>query len=165
MAGLQDVDMDALTPDLTTTRRGVPIGLKEIPERAFDSRVAQLSWLDELVEPASPSGQGEKPGSPKRSGDQASRIQGLEAKVYLLEGLLPRVARLEALELAKRPSAGSSSPKLKVTSPKSKAAADGGSPGKFRLESTATTKKPQRGAAGVRFEEMQEVDAVRIKVA
>ena len=159
MAGLQDVDMNALSPS-EPTRRGVPIGLREIPERAFDSSsISQITWLDSTdVRGGGSQGGGERPYTSRRGADQliqkgsdqSSQMQELEAKVYLLEGLLPRVARLEALEVAKRRRRQSRSRDIELPS---------------SADDPPSTKPPQRGALGVRFEDTQEVDAVRIKIA
>ena len=90
-----------------------------------------------------------QPYSPKRGVEQASRMQELEAKVFLLEGLLPRVARLEALEASKRPGRTRS---RDIELPSS-------------VDAPPPSKQPSRGALGVRFEDAQDADAVRIKIA
>ena len=166
LAGIQDVDMTSFTPVVSTTRRSLPIGLKEIPDRPFDSSISQFSSLDDA---GGSQGEGERSSyTPKRVGDQSSRMQELEAKVFLLEGLLTRVARLEALEVTKRPG-HSRSRDIELPS-----SADVPPSGRRRsrdielpssAEAPPASKPPSRGALGVRFEDSQDVNAVRIKIA
>jgi Kef-type K+ transport system membrane component KefB/glycine cleavage system regulatory protein len=97
--GLSGIDA-VVTPEENATpdipRRGLPatLNLKEIPERIIDPRVAQMTWLDiqdgdELPPPAS---------KPTRRVSIAG-AGDLESRLAELEALLPRVARLEDLEL------------------------------------------------------------------